>query len=153
MKTPDQMPSPEYVKPTKEYLKEKFDEYNELYFGGVLSPCKMTLRKDRGTFGNYNTLRGNIPRISIAQYVYWTEETLKLTLIHEMVHHYVDTVIRPKHFVFPHGHLFRKVCRMLKKKYGLKVQVLAMPDVYFYKEKIPTTCCGKLWRRYFGLKF
>ena len=142
-----------HFKPTKEYIKEKFDEYNELYFGGVLSPCKITLHKRKGIFGNYNILSGGVPRISIAEYVYWTEETLKLTLIHEMVHHYVETVIRPKHFVFPHGYLFRNVCRKLRKKYGLKIPILSMPDAYFYKEKIPATYFGKLRRKYISIKF
>lgn len=141
------------IKPTKDYLKMKFNEYNELYFDGILPPCKISVHKAKGYFGSYNILSGNKPRISIAEYVYWTEEELKLTLIHEMVHHYVCFIDKPKHFVLPHGYLFRRECRKLKNKYGLDIRVLSIPDVYFYKEKIPTTHIGKLWRRYIGLRF
>ena len=146
------LPDAEYITPTKEDLERRFKEYNEKYFDGVLPKCHVTTTTVRGCNGIYVHTKKK-STIYIGRYAYWTDETLKLVLIHEMVHHYVYMVIQPKHYVFPHGRIFNKVCETLRKKYGLHVKVTELPILYYYKEKIPTTYLGKLWRKFFGPRF
>ena len=148
------LPDAEYITPTKEDLERRFKEYNEKYFDGVLPKCSMTLTQSKSGWGLYVGGKNiKTPRIYISKYVFWTDETLKLIFIHEMVHHYVRMVIQPKHYVFPHGRTFNKVCDMLRKKHGLRVRLHELPQPYYYKEKIPTTYFGKLWRKYWGPRF
>ena len=139
-----------YITPTKEDLQRRFKEYNEQYFDNVLPPCKVSLTQCKQWIGEYFAKK---PTIVIPKYAYWTDTSLKLVLIHEMCHHYVCKVIKPKHFVFSHGRTFNKVCKMLRDKYGLRVKASEAPTVYFYKEKIPTTFWGRLWRKYWGSSF
>ena len=135
---------------SKEELQKRFKEYNEQYFDNVLPPCKVSLTQCKVWKGEYFRHK---PTIVIPKYAYWTDTSLKLYLIHEMCHHYVYKVIKPKHFVFAHGRTFNKVCKMLRKKYGLRVKVSELPSVYFYKEKIPTTFWERLRREYWGPSF
>ena len=89
-----------------------------MYFDGALPPCKMMVSKTIYC-GCYSSTYNFIKMSNIAR---WTEESLKLILIHEMVHHYVHKVLNKKP-LFTHGWTFNKVCDMLRKKYNLKVKV------------------------------
>ena len=139
-----------YITLTKEELQKRFKEYNEQYFDNVLPPCKVYLTLCKGWEAEYFISTGSI---AIAKYAYWTDTSLKLYLVHEMCHHYVHKVIKPKHFVFSHGRTFNKVCKMLRKKHGLRVKASELPTVYYHKEKIPTTFWEKLWREHWGPSF
>lgn len=122
-----------YMTPTKKYLEEKFKEFNEKYFDGILPPCKLILSKtDSGS--SYNP---NWNWIVITKDIYWTEETLELVLVHEMVHCYVHTILK-KWPVFTHGRTFNRVCDMLRKKHGIKVKMYQIPYLLHKGEKKPT---------------
>ena len=69
------------ITPTKGYLEQKFKDYNEKYFDGILPPCKLILSMTE--YGSsYNP---NNNWIIIIKTIYWTEESLELVLVHEMV--------------------------------------------------------------------
>ena len=87
-----------YIDITKDLLKKKFREYNELYFGGrLVSPCRFYItgrnNSDIGSYTPQNDGHGGMYSIiRIGRCIRWTEERLKLILIHEMIHMYVRTV-------------------------------------------------------------
>ena len=144
-----------YITLTRGELVRRFDEYNRLYFDNVLPPCRINMTKEEGCRGSYVAPSQNDTRIYIPKYAFWTDTSLKLVLIHEMCHHYVHTfyLSRWDYHIFHHGKKFNKVCKMLKKKYGLRVKVTELPTVYYYHEKIPTTFLGRLWRKYLWVRF
>ena len=118
---------PPYVKLTKEDLERRFDEYNAMYFDNVLPKCRMSIKKNKKTsVAYYSPTLSKNGRISIDKNVNWTDETLKLILIHEMAHCYVDKIWKKDTF-FSHGRTFRKACGMIKKKHGIDVNLYALP--------------------------
>lgn len=105
------------MKPTVPWMQENFDFLNEKYFGGKLRHPKFGImfgRKNWGYYmpnGNYNRwtrefyqegtgnmyLNGNFSR---------SEHSLQETLLHEMIHMYINTVMKiyPRD---PHGDEFQ----------------------------------------------
>ena len=81
---------------TKELLKQKFVEYNKLYFNNELKMCRFTYTYMRDVFGRYmthTTPKGEIVgHIWISKSIDLNEEMLKELLVHEMIHHYVRTI-------------------------------------------------------------
>lgn len=131
---------------TKDLLAEKFNEYNNLYFEGKLEKCEFrrTL-KSSSAFGMYREYekRGKIQKvIFIGRNIEWTEETLKETLVHEMIHMYVST-IEGKKFdgILGHGRRFRWHCKRIKRDYGLIIKAHSNFE-YTKKELKP-----KLWEK------
>ena len=128
----------EYITPKKEDLERRFNEYNEKYFDGVLPPCKLMIRKSEdgcpAWIVKYKKVNN---KIDIANNVYWTDENLKLVLIHEMVHHYVWEIMNLNPFC-QHGRTFRKVCRMLRKKHGIRVNLHELPLPHFKGKRKPS---------------
>ena len=111
-------------------IKERFIRYNEMYFEGVLRMCNFKVYNTRQQLGAYEprTYR-SCPIIKIARKPTvmnkkeWTEEMLKQTIVHEMVHHYVRDILKHTSILCRHGWKFRKVCRRVEKRYGYKVEV------------------------------
>ena len=85
---------------TKELLKQKFEEYNKLYFNNELAMCRFTYIYMRDVFGRYTTnitAKGEkIGHIWISRSIELDEEMLRDLLVHEMIHHYVRTNEKPK---------------------------------------------------------
>lgn len=69
-----------------------------------------------------------------------------MVLVHEMLHHYIQTVLRPKYFIFPHGFTWNRECRRLKRRYSIDVRNFNSADLYYHREKIATTRWEKFWR-------
>ncbi|MGM9746450.1 MAG: SprT-like domain-containing protein [Paludibacteraceae bacterium] len=114
---------------TKEFVKEKFKEYNELYFNGELKMPKITLidgTKYAGTFTcRHNKTTGKLyeQEIGIAYNVLWNIKTFENTLVHEMIHYYVNTKeVNPLKGDFQHCGLFWKMKIKLNWKYGLHIK-------------------------------
>lgn len=111
-------------------IKERFIRYNEMYFEGALKMCNFKVYNTRHELGTYEprTYRSR-PIIKIARkptvinQKEWTEEELKQTIVHEMVHHYVRDILKHTSIFSRHGWKFRKVCRRIEKRYGYKVEV------------------------------
>lgn len=130
---------PPYVKLIKEDLERRFDEYNAMYFDNKLPKCRITIKRDKKkSVSYYSPYYAKNGRICIDKNVDWTEEDLKLTLIHEMAHCYVDKVLDKSSAFFSHGITFRKVCGMIKKKHGIDVNLHALPYTEFKSNKKPT---------------
>jgi len=140
---------------TKEDIKVRFDEYNEKYFGGVLQPCKCHIAKEKSSaLGLYNPSFKNgktIGHIWIAYYVDWTEEDLRDTIVHEMIHHYTQTIEGHKGGLFGHNWRFKRQCKRLKKEYGLNIYILPY-NIFRIGEKKPTNLFQKIRRFVWGAK-
>ena len=78
---------------TKELLKQKFEEYNNLYFNNELPMCTFSYNYMRYAFGTYTThTKSNgqkMGHIRISKSIDLDEEMLRELLVHEMIHHYV----------------------------------------------------------------
>ena len=128
---------------TSSYLQKKFGDFNEKYFNRVLPPCDMRAVNDCFRLGLY--LGGKkikhpiiyiVKRPVLAKKTFWTEEDLDNIIIHEMIHLYVDKIMHRQTGLFQHGYFYRKVCKRLKKEYGLKVKLSAYR---FEKTKTPSS--------------
>ena len=133
---------------TKELLKQKFEEYNKLYFNNELPMCTFSYNYMRFAFGLY-TIRTRykerkVGHIRISKSIDLDEEMLRQLLVHEMIHHYV-------HFIdgvsfdgfFSHGRHFVRQIKRIKKEHGLEILV-CYPDWYFRKEKPNTSLSLKV---------
>jgi hypothetical protein len=130
------------MKITKELIKERFDEYNQIYFSGVLGKCRFyLLPKSRSILGKYNGQedknRKPIDRIGIGTSVIWNEDLFKRVLIHEMVHMYNTRIDKCRlDGVLGHGRRFRREARRLKKEFGIDINTRNMkvefinPELY-----------------------
>ena len=119
------------LKVTRELLEGLFEEYNRKYFGGVLGPCRMRIRNLAGFVGSY-VYDGKPGRRRPASVIYlagnvlvrWTPETLEASLVHEMVHMYVTTILgKERDGLLGHGRLFRRECRRIRRETGLIIHV------------------------------
>lgn len=116
--------------PTKEYIEQKFAEYNNLMFGGKLAPLPIrlgnaksylglcTYKKQRVLFGKprfydfklrFNT-RYDLP-----------EDILEDTIIHEMIHYYI--LSNQMHDTSAHGRIFRQIMHDINARHGRKVTI------------------------------
>lgn len=133
---------------TKELLKQKFEEYNKMYFNNELPMCTFSYNYMRFAFGLY-TIRTRykerkVGHIRISKSIDLDEEMLRQLLVHEMIHHYV-------HFIdgvsfdgfFSHGRHFVRQIKRIKKEYGLEILV-CYPDWNFRKEKPNTSLSLKV---------
>lgn len=132
---------------TKELIKERFEEYNKLYFGNKLGTCKFyLLPKNTTSLGKYNGQEDKngepVDRIGIGQNVKWSEDAFKRILIHEMVHMYNRRIDNCRwDGILGHGRRFRRQCRRIKKEYD--IDVLNLPDVIYLNKK----SSPKMWER------
>ena len=102
------------MKPTVQWLEYNFDTFNVKYFEGKLPKPKFSLFCKEGDLGNYtpqadyNTITRKITKLngpgvlSIAGQYSRSERDIASTLLHEMIHMYIFTVLRinPR---FSHG--------------------------------------------------
>ena len=123
---------------TKELLKQKFEEYNKLYFNNELEMCRFTYTYMK-MFGRYMTSTTpegrSIGHIWISRSADWDEGKLRQIIVHEMIHHYVHTIDGKKYDgLFQHGHYFVRQIKRLKKQYGLMI-LICYPDWHFRNGK------------------
>ncbi len=111
---------------TKVMLKDRFNQYNELYFEGKLTKPKFFFFNSKRNYGFIllGSKDGTIPsKIWISKSANVNDDILKNTLIHEMVHQYVyERLFGLKYQIITHGIKFRYVCWRLHKKYNLKLK-------------------------------
>lgn len=131
------------MKITKELIKERFDEYNQIYFSGVLGKCRFyLLPKSQSILGKYNGQEDKnskpIDRIGIGTAVIWNEELFKRVLIHEMVHMYNTRIDKCRlDGVLGHGRRFRRETRRLKKEFGIDINTRNMKVEFINPELYP----------------
>lgn len=134
------------MKITKGDVEKRFNEYNQLYFKGELGKCLISYLYIDG-FGKYTynpKVKGSIKsRIIISKSVTWTEEALRDTLIHEMIHMYVRTVIGKRiDGLLGHGCAFKKECRRIKKNFGINITIHGFEIEHLRKGPSP-----KFWEK------
>ena len=141
------------MKITKEDVIKRFNEYNLMYFNGILPQCKChIIRENRSPLGLYNPAFKNgkvIGHIWIAHNVDWNEEDLRETIVHEMIHHYVQTIEGHKGGLFGHNWRFKRQCKRLKNEYGLVIHIYSF-NICHIGQKKPTNLFQKI-RMFTGL--
>lgn len=113
------------MKITKEDLKVRFDEYNQLYFEGKLKRAKMgflstSFKTIVGIFEFEidQNRRVKNPSIKVSKRIVGDEEKLKSVLLHEMAHLSVTQKYRKGK---KHGIAFIKECKCIESQYNVKV--------------------------------
>lgn len=96
-------------------------EYNQLYFGGMLSTPDFVFFSRKRPFGRY--IAGKTAEIGISAFrKEWSDDFLKDVIIHEMIHQYVhERMWGCKYSLVQHGIQFYYVRWQLKRKYGLEI--------------------------------
>ena len=111
---------------TSKLIREKFCEYNRLYFDDVLKlPAFKMNVWNNGIIGKFKNKRDENkkpikPEIWISKYALFTEDTLREVILHEMIHYYI-IFVEGYDGLFPHGWRFRRMCKKFYKKYGIKI--------------------------------
>lgn len=113
------------MKPTLEWMKMKFEYFNKKYFGNKLETPRFSLECRKGHWGYYsannpyNVLTRNVElkdlgTIHLNGSVSRTESDLIGTLLHEMIHMYIMTVLKkyPKN---QHGKEFVSIANVINK--------------------------------------
>ena len=120
---------------TTSWIKNNYQKYNKLYFGGVLPNIDFKISRSKKTWGYasyaYNLISNEVTPTSITISNYFeSPENIKLTtLLHEMIHIY-DYTINPTHFVKngkkvrydSHGDWFKTEAARIYKLSGLDIQ-------------------------------
>lgn len=123
------------MRPSLEYIKEKFDYFNKLCFEGKLPIPPIRLNMRYGEMGLTRFRRTVTPEgllhyedisieISIRRDL--PEEEYIDTLIHEMIHYYiaVNDIIDDS----PHGKVFCNMMNYITKKFGIGISIAFTPD-------------------------
>ena len=130
---PKKMKESKLITLDKTYLKEKFVEYNQLYFNNSLPKVPIfSIVNTPNLAGQYCARWGKkngvlqIIRheIQIDENILWTEEKLRSVLVHEMIHYYVEIKKKkPKRDGdFQHWGLFWIMKTKLNWKYNLHIK-------------------------------
>ena len=114
---------------TKQLLKQKHEEYNQLYFNGKLKKVVVHFTNSKGIFGMcvFGEERKDSTTIWINKHLCYSAKLLKDTLIHEMIHQYEYEVLYCiRRRIFTHGLRFRYMCWKLERMYGLRISKPAL---------------------------
>ena len=127
------------MKITKEDLKVRFDEYNQLYFDGKLKRAKMgflstSFKTIVGIFEFEidNNRRVKNLSIKVSKRIVGNEEKLKSVLLHEMAHLSVTQKYKKGK---KHGIAFIKECKRIESQYNVKVWHSWMRKGYINKRE------------------
>ena len=127
-----------YIRLTRPKIKEIFDECNRLYFNNEVetphkfelwTPSKKCVAWVRAAF--VSKKKRYIISLHVSSRYRWTEENLRDTIVHEMIHLYLKDYLEPLTFwqrVFPnkqHNSEFRQKVTELNETFGLNVVVQA----------------------------
>ena len=135
-----------FVAITKKEIEERFDRYNDLYFGGkVTKPKKFEVSTPiRNILGltrpMYNKNTGQYSAaLHISRLYNWTDENLRDVIVHEMIHLFIGDYLQPLlwwELIFPclvkqHDGEFKDIMKQLNENFGLHVQ-LRFPEMKAY---------------------
>ena len=140
---------------TETYLKNKFKEYNQLYFNGTLKMPKIKLFKGRSVVGRFvytedkKTKRLKSKTIYIASNVDWDEDSLRRVLVHEMIHYYVacNPIITGSRDWTSHGNNFKFVMNRINQQFGVGVKIRDTEIRFNNKKEKPGSFFEKLWSK------
>lgn len=118
------------MKPTLQYVKDKFREYNQLFFKGSLPELPIELSDAKGFIGvcKYKKRRledGTIElynfRLSINTRIDLPEEEIQDTIIHEMIHYFIG--INRLEDSSSHGPVFQHMMKSINEQYGRHITI------------------------------
>ncbi len=119
------------MRPTQDYLLQKFDEYNALIFKGELPRVPILLSKAKGYVGilRYKRRRRGLLgreelydfRIFISTRLDLPEQEVQDTLIHEMIHYLIG--LKGIRDTSAHGRVFRQLMDDINSRYGRHISI------------------------------
>lgn len=118
------------MRPSLDYIIEKFDYYNALCFDGKLHRPPIRLNMRLGALGRTKYVLASDnngspvftePSIEISVRLDLPEEEYIDTIVHEMIHYYIisNNIMDDS----PHGTVFRKKMNEITDKYGIKITI------------------------------
>lgn len=123
------------MRPTLDYIKNKFDYYNQLCFDGTLPVPQIRLNmrygqmgvtKSKFTITPDGTIHNEDISIEISIRRDLPEEEYIDTLVHEMIHYYIayNDVVDDS----PHGSVFCQKMQYITDTFGIKITIAFDPD-------------------------
>lgn len=118
------------MKPTLQYVKDKFGEFNELIFGGALEMPPIKLSPARTTLGKlcYRKKRGFFGKVTYSDYKLLISSALDLdeslvedTIIHEMIHYHI--AVNGIKDTSSHGKVFRSMMSDINTRFGRHITI------------------------------
>ena len=119
------------MKPTVEYLEERFDTFNGMCFGGALPRIPIKLSNARSFVGRlqYRPVRDWLGRIvrredfvlRISTRFDLPENELEDILLHEMIHY--EILVGQRRDTSAHGRLFRARMQEINERYGRHITI------------------------------
>lgn len=118
------------MKPTIEYIKQKFEEYNVLCFGGKLPLPAFQLSNARTFLGQVAYRRTKRPNGSwhysdfvfkISSKTERPEDVVQDTILHEMIHYYI--LYNQLQDTSSHGVIFRKMMNAINQRFNRNITV------------------------------
>lgn len=101
---------------TADYLNMKFNEYNTMYFDGMLSGATVAVSHTKKLLGRcgYKVINGKrVHLIEISDYFVRPEDEVCNTLLHEMIHYYIQQFkVRDSS---SHGRVFKSMAERINK--------------------------------------
>lgn len=112
------------MRATLPFLREKFDLFNALCFGGCLPPVRIALSRSRRTLGQFrHRTVGTLRECDILISVCYDRPQVEIedTLIHEMIHYYIwHRRIRDDS---THGLAFRRKMQEINLRFGRNLEI------------------------------
>lgn len=105
------------MRPTANFLEERFGEFNQTFFGDALPPIPILLSEVKsyaGMYVHHRRTSGVTRLIKINVRMDLPSEVYEDTLLHEMIHYAID--LSGKRDDAPHGTLFRQMMQMINEK-------------------------------------
>ncbi len=130
------------MKVTKEYVEQKFCEYNERIFGGELPALEVRLTSARTFLGKlryekkrrllWGSTYKNVQLVISTRYDL-PEDVVQDTIIHEMIHYVI--LHRGLKDTSTHGKVFREMMSKINRQYGRHVTVrVRLPEDVINKD-------------------
>lgn len=116
--------------PTLDYVKQKFQEYNEQMFGGKLQQLPFKLSSARSFLGEIRCVRKKQPdgtwhytdfAFVISNKIDMPQDIVDDAIIHEMIHYYIFSNQLQDNG--PHGDLFKEMMRKINVKFNRNISV------------------------------
>jgi len=118
------------MKATVSYVQQKFKQFNDLMFGGLLKPIPVKLEDVSSTLGHCCNRIKTLPNgrkiktdfeLRINMRIDQTESELEDVIIHEMIHYFIGC-----HQLVdssPHGYLFKAIMASINKAHGRHITI------------------------------
>lgn len=116
------------MRPTLQYIEDKFDYYNHLCFDGLLPRpvFKLTQRPTKVGCTNIKLVQINgkyVKQVTLEFSIRYDlpESEYIDTIVHEMIHYYIS--INNMNDDSPHGTFFRSMMNDISEKYGIRITI------------------------------